>query len=92
MRGYTSMCPSVRWFCRGSNGYASDMFRIGTLLLLIWFLIGVLAAWQRDYFKDEPKTCAKTGTIVATIAAGPLNYVGVNPKVHCPNTLPQPSK
>lgn len=67
------------------------LFRIGTLVLVIWFAIGALAAWQRDYFKNETKTCAKAGTIAATIAAGPLNYVGVNPKLkNC--DLPQPSK
>ena len=68
------------------------MFRLGSLILLIWFAIGAIAAWQREYFKDEPKSCAKTGTIVATIAAGPLNYVGANPKIKdCPST-PEPSK
>jgi hypothetical protein len=66
------------------------MFRIPSVLLVIWLAIGVLAAWQRDYFAGDVKTCAKGGTIAATIAAGPLNYVGVNPKIHC--TLPQPSK
>ena len=66
------------------------MLRIPTALLVIWFAIGAIAAWQRDYFKDDTHTCAKAGTIAATIAAGPLNYLGVNPKIHC--TLPQPSK
>ncbi len=28
-------------------------------------------------------------TIVVTVVAGPLNYLGVNPKVNC--RLPQPS-
>jgi len=65
--------------------------RIGTLLLVIWLVIGVIAAWQRDYFKHNNDTCAKAGTVVLTIVAGPLNYVGVNPKVHdC--KVPQPSK
>lgn len=68
------------------------MFRLGTLLLIIWFAIGAIAAWQRDYFKSEPTSCAKAGTITVTILAGPLNYVGVNPKIKdCPSA-PQPSK
>jgi hypothetical protein len=68
------------------------MFRIGTLLLVIWLAIGAIAAWQRDYFKDKPQSCAKAGTITVTILAGPLNYVGANPKIKdCPST-PQPSK
>jgi hypothetical protein len=66
------------------------MLRIPTTLLVIWFAIGAIAAWQRDYFKDDTHTCAKAGSIAATIAAGPLNYVGVNPKIHC--TLPKPSR
>ena len=37
------------------------LFRIGTLILVIWFAIGAVAAWQRDYFKSETKTCAKAG-------------------------------
>jgi hypothetical protein len=68
----------------------TSMLRIPTLLLVIWLAIGALAAWQRDYFKSEPQTCAKGGTIAVTILAGPLNYVGANPKIHC--SLPQPSK
>ena len=65
--------------------------RIGSLLLVVWLVIGGLAAFQRDYFKGDNSSCAKTGTVVLTVIAGPLNYVGVNPKVHdC--KVPQPSK
>jgi hypothetical protein len=64
--------------------------RIGSLLLVIWLIIGVLAAYQRDYFKGQDKSCAKTGTVVLTVIAGPLNYLGVNPKVKDCN-VPQPS-
>lgn len=68
------------------------LMRLVSLLLFIWLAIGALAGWQRDYYQDTPKNCAKAGTIAATIAAGPLNYVGVNPKVKdCPG-VPQPSK
>ncbi|MGO8959474.1 MAG: hypothetical protein ACLQFR_19225 [Streptosporangiaceae bacterium] len=59
------------------------------VLLVIWLVIGVVAGLQRHYY-TESVSCAKAGTIAATIAAGPLNYVGANPKVHC--SLPQPSK
>ena len=65
--------------------------RIVSLLLVIWLAIGALAAAQRDYFKHNNASCAKAGTIALTILAGPLNYVGANPKVHdC--KVPQPSK
>ena len=64
--------------------------RIGSVLVLVWLLIGVLAANQRHYFSGDAANCAKAGTIAATIVAGPLNYFGVNPKISC--KLPQPSK
>lgn len=57
---------------------------IGSIILVIWLLIGVLAAAQRHYFSGAPKTCAKDGTTAVTILAGPLNYLGVNPKISCP--------
>ena len=64
--------------------------RRGAVVLVIWLVIGVAAAAQRDYFSGSATNCAKVGTIALTIVAGPLNYVGVNPKIKC-NT-PQPSK
>jgi hypothetical protein len=64
--------------------------RIGSVVVLVWLLIGTLAAGQRHYFSGSATNCAKAGTIVATIVAGPLNYLGANPKVKC--QLPQPSK
>lgn len=64
--------------------------RIVSALVVVWLLIGVAAAAQRDYFSGSSTNCAKVGTITVTIIAGPLNYVGANPKVHC--TVPRPSK
>ncbi len=67
--------------------------RIGSLLLLIWLLIGVFAAYQRDYFEGEDVSCAKVGTVALTVVAGPLNYLGVNPEVDCDDVdAPQPSQ
>ena len=63
--------------------------RIVTLLLVIWLAIGAVAGAQRGYYKSSPQTCAKAGTVVVTILAGPLNYAGVNPKIAC--KVPQPS-
>lgn len=62
---------------------------IAIVLVLLWLAIGVAAAVQRGYFQGPADTCAQTSTIVVTVLAGPLNYVGVNPKIDC--TLPQPS-
>ncbi len=60
------------------------------ILLLIWLLIGAFAAGQRGYFSGSSANCAKVTTTVVTILAGPLNYLGVNPKINC--KVPQPSK
>jgi hypothetical protein len=65
--------------------------RIGSLLLVVWLVIGALAAYQRHYFDSNNDSCAKAGTVVVTVIAGPLNYLGANPKVHhC--KVPQPSR
>jgi hypothetical protein len=63
--------------------------RIGAVLIVIWLLIGAIAAGQRGYFSGSETNCAEAGTIALTVIAGPLNYVGANPKVEC--ELPQPS-
>ena len=64
--------------------------RLGAAVLVIWLVLGVVAAAQRDYFSGSDASCAKVGTTALTIVAGPLNYVGVNPKIKC--ATPQPSK
>jgi hypothetical protein len=64
---------------------------IGGVIVLIWLIIGAIAAGQRGYYNNAGDTsCAKAGTILVTIVAGPLNYLGVNPKINC--AVPQPSK
>jgi hypothetical protein len=52
-------------------------------------IIGLIAAAQRDYFSGSRPSCTKVGTVAVTIVAGPLNYVGANPKITC--ETPQPS-
>ncbi|MGO9381825.1 MAG: hypothetical protein ACLP4W_06935 [Mycobacterium sp.] len=59
-------------------------------IVLVWLLIGVFAAYQRDYFKGGSTSCVTAGNIALTVIAGPLNYAGVNPKVKDCH-LPQPS-
>lgn len=67
------------------------MRSIGSTIVLIWLLIGVVAAFQRDYLTDRDKNCAELGTVAVTVVTGPLNYLGVNPKVNdC--KVPQPSQ
>jgi hypothetical protein len=60
------------------------------VILVIWLIIGAIAAGQRGYFEGSDTNCAEAGNIVITIIAGPLNYVGVNPKINC--DLPQPTQ
>jgi hypothetical protein len=64
--------------------------RIVGLIVVIWLIIGGVAAAQRNYFSGSDTNCAKVGAIAGTIVAGPLNYVGANPKIKC--NVPQPSK
>ena len=64
--------------------------RVGTVLVILWLVIGAIAAGQRHYYSGSDVNCAKTGTILVTIIAGPLNYVGLNPKIKC--KTPEPSK
>ena len=60
------------------------------LIVVVWLLIGVFAAFQRGYFgSDQDVNCKTSSDTALTIVAGPLNYMGVNPKVKC--NVPQPS-
>ena len=56
--------------------------RLGSVILVIWLVIGAIAAGPRGYYTKLPG-CASAGTVIVTILAGPLNYAGVNPKVSC---------
>ena len=60
------------------------------IIVVVWLLIGAFAAFQRGYFGDDRDvSCKKASDTALTVVAGPLNYVGVNPKVKC--KTPQPS-
>lgn len=63
--------------------------RVLSAVVVVWLVIGALAAGQRGYYDSSHANCARAGTIAVTIAAGPLNYVGVNPKTNC--LIPKPS-
>ena len=65
------------------------------MLIVVWLVIGAFAAYQRDYFSDARTNCAEAGNIALTIVAGPLNYLGVNPKIDCRDVdidVPEPSE
>jgi hypothetical protein len=60
------------------------------IIVVVWLVVGALAAYQRGYFSDERDvSCKEVSDTVLTVVAGPLNYFGVNPKVKC--NVPQPS-
>jgi hypothetical protein len=46
--------------------------RAGGLIVLIWLIIGVIAAGQRGYYGSSAESCARAGTIIATITAARL--------------------
>jgi hypothetical protein len=66
--------------------YASDakgvQMHIGSVILVIWLVIGGIAAGQRGDYKG-PVDCSRATTTAVTILAGPLNYAGVNLNINC---------
>ena len=61
------------------------------MVVVAWLVIGGFAAGQRGYFGNDRAVNCKSGADTGlTILAGPLNYAGINPKVHC--TAPHPSR
>ena len=41
--------------------------RIGSVILVVWLVIGAIAAYQRDYFSSEPTNCAEITTVLLTV-------------------------
>jgi hypothetical protein len=60
-----------------------------TVILFLWLIIGAAAAGQRGYYNAATISCSQGATIAATIASGPLNYLGVDPTINC--NWPTPS-
>ena len=86
MRTYANDSRRMR---RGSR---SRLASVLVVLVFVWLIIGAIAGAQRHYYDNVPTNCASTGTIAVTIFAGPLNYLGMNPKVdNCHVDVPQPS-
>ena len=42
------------------------------VIVVIWLVIGAVAAGQRGYHGNDDTNCAEAGTILVTIVAGPL--------------------
>jgi hypothetical protein len=60
------------------------------VFVVIWLVVGAIAAGQRGYYDQSDPNCGSIGSTVVTILAGPLNYLGVNPEIECPS-MPEPS-
>ena len=67
----------------GVRGDIAMKFAAG-VVLAVWLFVGAVAAGQRHYYAEAAPTCDAAGTIAANIAAGPLNYQGLDPRVSCP--------
>ncbi len=69
-----------------SGFYAGDaeevQMHIGSVIVVIWLVIGGIAAGQRGDYKG-PTDCSRASTTAVTILAGPLNYAGVNLNINC---------
>lgn len=75
---------------QGRRAGAPNIFAIIAVAALVWMIIGAIAAGQRGYFTDAAQNCASSATTAVTVIAGPLNYLGANPRVAgC--DIPQPS-
>ncbi len=69
------------------------MGRLLSIIVVVWLLIGVVAAAQRGYFGgDDDVSCKEFGDTALTVVAGPLNYIGINPKIDCEDfNAPEPT-
>lgn len=73
------------WGIAGAGSLGEPMKTAIGITCAVWLLAGTAAAQQRNYFGDGLTSCDAEATVAATIAAGPLNYQGLNPKVTCPD-------
>ena len=64
-------------------------FAIG-VVCAVWLVSGAVAAQQRNYFGYGVTSCDSGATVAATIAAGPLNYQGLNPRSPARSRRPDP--
>ena len=53
-------------------------------MLVLWLIVGTIAAGQRHDYTRPPANCSQAATIAVTILAGPLNHLGVDPGISLP--------
>jgi hypothetical protein len=84
----TAISLLYKAYLKADQAEGGDM-HLGSVLLIVWLVVGGFAAGQRGEYHAAAGNCSKASTAAVTILAGPLNYLGVNPHIHC--TAPQPS-
>jgi hypothetical protein len=77
--GRQSQLPVCTYYAAGAE---EVQMNIGSVILVIWLVIGGFAAGQRgDY--NGPVNCSSAATTAITILVGPFNYAGVDPHINC---------
>ena len=71
-------CGVHPWgYCTGSDQGGQPMKTVIGVVIVVWLVIGAIAAGQRGYFgNDQDVSCKSFSDTALTIIAGPLNYVG----------------
>src|SRR5260370_31652261 len=72
----------------GAARLSEVQMRVGGLVLLIWLVIGAIAAGQRGYYGSSAP-CAHPAPIIVPIAAGPPHLVGAHPPRFSPFPPPR---
>ena len=67
--------------------------RFGAALLVVWLIIGAIAAGQRGCYNSSHTNCAKASAIRDDVTEQ-LDYVGANPRsrVSCPSQASSPDE
>jgi hypothetical protein len=65
-----------------AGGAKEVQMHVGSVIVIIWLVIGGIAAGQRGDYKGSVD-CSRASTTAVTILAGPLNYAGVNLNINC---------
>ncbi len=62
------------------------------VIVLVWLLIGVVAAYQRDYFDTAANSCGTAGTIALTVRLPVRSTTPVSTRRSRIASMPQPSQ
>lgn len=60
-------------------------------LVALWLMVGSFVAGTRDATSDRD-ACSRGATIAATALLGPVNYLGAEPAIVCPESMVERQK